>query len=268
MMRTTSQISASVRKVPLDISSSPKNKPSISVVIPFYSRSDHLREALTAWQRCTYDGKLEIVVASYSTDSIIFNDKTTRNVFINTPNWNIANAFNIGARATTSEIIVFTTADILPADNFLSDLNLHNFSWAAYINDVFLHNVPHNAEAGKLVVVKRWLHTRVNGFNELMMETPVGWGYEFEDYTTRLRLAADDCGEVVKYYDSSRLSFLTHSDESRLEPYPTHDITQSYTAHKKFSNSCIVTSGFELPGETGKGGLPRADENAYTYEVR
>lgn len=229
------------------------NLPPVSIIIPYLDRAEHLKTTVAAWLAQVGAPRFEVIVASYASTllpvaveppvRVVYPADTARQ-------WNLASALNLGADASLGRVLCFTTADVVPAVSLLRDVvNMYDRA-CAWQHDTVLRGLPSHAESNRVVFVKRWLNTRMGGFDEHMMNNPPGWGFTFENYLQRLRLCANASGEVISSFDAQLVSFLYHDDEARGAPFETRDIGFTYRAHRAFSERQIALQGFVAYGST------------------
>lgn len=207
--------------------------PPVSVVVPHLNRAEHLKQSLDSWSNQTYGGQLDVVVVDFS--SSIRDSSVARVVYVDNARWNICRARNVGAKCTYGDLLIFSPADAVIVPSFVSDVVAQWDLFDAWFVEGVMHKVPHDPAADGLIVVKRWVNTRVRGFSEQMMENPHGWGYDSDDYRLRITDMLSTSGGSVGDYPVESAMFCIHDDASRVSAYDFKDMAESRRRHEAYS---------------------------------
>lgn len=216
----------------------------VTVVIPYLSREQHLQNALAGWFDQDYSGHLGVVVVDFSDKPSLVDLNRVRLIRSQSARWNINRARNIGARGALGDLLIFSNTDLVPESNFASGLVAQWDQFELWICDGLYRDIPHDPSLAGLIAVKRWVNTRLRGFNEEMMEQPHGWGYDAVDYRLRATAMLSGCGGSVGEYPGSSVLVLPHSDSARAEPYECDNLDISYDRHAAYSRWYRSQFGF------------------------
>jgi glycosyltransferase involved in cell wall biosynthesis len=207
----------------------------VTVVIPYLDREKHLNQALEAWFQQKYTGHIGIVVVDFSDEPSSVDLSRVRLLRPQDTRWNPCRARNLGARNAYGTLLIFTTADFLVDPEFIARLMVHWDDFDMWVAEGITRRVPYDPTLEGLVAVKRWVHTRLRGFHEPLMENPHGWGYECIDYRLRAEAMLKTAGCSIGDYLTETVAVLLHSDEERSAPYDAPDLRASYQAHEAYS---------------------------------
>lgn len=217
---------------------------SVSVIIPYLSRKEHLRQSLPHWFEQDYRGGAVVTVVDFSGQPSDLDMTRVKLVRPSDTRWNISRARNLGARMSFSDLLIFAPADALVVPEFISDIASQWNEHDAWIAESIYRGVPSDPALSGLIAVKRWVNTRLRGFNEPMMENPHGWGYDAIDYRLRLLDMLRSCGGSVGTYPLGSTMLLTNTEEMRVEPYDVKDMEASLHAHIQYSLACRQQYGW------------------------
>lgn len=218
-------------------------KPHIAVIIPYINEKKNIKQAIQSWLNQKYSA-FSVTVVNMS--SKLFPYEEADKFSILTPHsqdWNPCYAKNYGARRTQSDYIVFTTPNILPFEGFLEEISQRWDSAELIISESLVNNVPSRPELENLIVVKRWLNSKLRGFNEEMMLNPHGWGYDSIDYITRARKFLTSSGGRLQAYPIEGVNILSLTEEEKAAPYTEKDLKYSFSQHKLYSETYIKKYG-------------------------
>ncbi|RMD95379.1 MAG: glycosyltransferase [Calditrichaeota bacterium] len=220
------------------------SKPRIVVVIPYINEKKNIQQALNGWLNQKYS-PFDIVVVNSSSELFSYNEVNNFTVLTPPPRkyWNPNYARNYGARRTQSDYIVFTTPNILPSENFLDEVSKYWDNAELIISESLVNNVPSRPELENLIIIKRWVNSKLRGFNEEMMLNPHGWGYDSLDYIFRTQKFLASSGGRLQTFPIEKVNILSITQEEKLEPYTEKNIENSYKQHKIFSETYIKKHG-------------------------
>jgi hypothetical protein len=207
----------------------------VTAVIPYLDRKAHLQQALEAWFAQDYAGHCGVVVADFSDQPSPFDVKRVRLVRSQDTRWNISRAKNLGARNALGELLIFAHADMVVPTNFVSRIAIEWDLYDLWVSESALRGVPYEPTLDNLIAVKRWVNTGLRGYNEFMMESPHGWGYEAVDYRLRADVFVRSCGGSCGHFLTEDVQLLTHTDEDRYAPYEFKELQLSYDHHAAYS---------------------------------
>ena len=206
---------------------------SVDVVIPYLDRAEHLKQAVAAWLAQTYAGKLTVHVVDFSgvyqppPGAVVVRAVNRR--------WNICRARNLGARASRGDLLIFGLADLIVIPTFVAEIVSQWDAFDVWLAEGVVRGVPHNPSVESLLAVKRWVNTRIRGFNEPMMEDPRGWGYDAIDYRLRALQMLVTSGGTYGEFSTESVQVLLHPEEWRVRPYDVKDLGMTYSQHGIYS---------------------------------
>lgn len=161
----------------------PRNKPSISIIIPSFNGRERLQRLLpklaSIAEECieviividgSEDGSLELITRSFPSMSPIWRANGGR-----------AAARNSGARATSSDLIIFLDDDCIPDDQFINEHSIHH------------EKHPNSIATGPQI-------------------SPLGMKTEFEKY--RHAKSLEFSNSLLELEEISHLKFLTAANMS------------------------------------------------------
>ncbi len=222
----------------------PDFRVSASVVIPYLSRKSQLDQAIAYWLQQDYTGHLGVIVVDFSGAPSDVDLKKVKLVRSQNLRWNINRARNLGARESLGDLLIFSPTDALPVPDFVSSLASHWDDCDLWVAEQIYRDLPSDPALAGLLAVKRWVHTRLRGFNEPLMESPHGWGYDAIDFRLRAQTMLSSCGGVVGYYPSDAAIMLPNTDEERAEPYEVKNLEDSLNRHIHYSLGCRAQHGW------------------------
>ena len=217
-----------------DLKGTPSSAP-VSVVIPYLSREAHLAEALNSWYAQDYDGHLGIVVVDFSDQPSSVDLTRVRLIRSQDVNWNPCRARNLGARNAYGRLLIFSQADMVVAPGFVKQVTSGWDKYEMWVTEGMLRGVPYDPSLNGLLIVKRWVNTRLRGFHEPLMANPHGWGYDTIDYRLRAQALLARTGGSVGDFKTEAVTLLPHSDRERAEPYDNKELRETYEAHEAYS---------------------------------
>ena len=226
-----------------DLTGTPTSAP-VSVVIPYLSREAHLMKALESWYAQRYAGHLGLVVVDFSDLPSPVDLHRVRLIRSQDVRWNPCRARNLGARNAYGRLLVFAQADMIVEPNFITQVTRGWDKYEMWVTEGMLRDVPYDPSLNGLIVVKRWINTRLRGFHEPLMENPHGWGYDAVDYRLRAQMLLRKSGCSIGDFKTEAVTVLSHSDHDRVEPYDNKDLEETYRAHEAYSRWYREVHGF------------------------
>lgn len=142
--------------------------PSVSLVIPALQEQDYIEPLLISARNQTYQ-PLEIIIADSSPPDAKAETASIANKYgatmVDAPFGNVSLARNVGARAASSQILIFMDADCIMGQQFVEDLvkDLENGAKLSHGNDCFYDDDPKNVAKAALALVKPLAHTTGRG---------------------------------------------------------------------------------------------------------
>ncbi len=124
------------------------------------------------------------------------------------PTFNLSDARNLGAAASEQDWIFFADADILFDPEIVDWFQENEFDQSHFFRQKHIH-YPKISGANGSCLVSRRAFDLVGGYDEVI----TGWGYEDQDFYSRLIVAAVREVLFERYYFSA----IVHSDEKRTE---------------------------------------------------
>jgi len=176
---------------------------------------------------------VEICVVGHDCDCTALNNTWPVIKLVNMTgnNWNISRAKNIGAHSLKSDLLIFSSADVTVTNNFV-----HSVLDAWDTCDLW--EPPTSLVGtfvGDVIAVKRWVHTRIRGFSEEMMDNPPGWGFDTNDYLLRAKAMLRSCGGSYTRYSPSVLNNVPYDASYMQALYGSGSLEESYEAHAAYS---------------------------------
>lgn len=157
---------------------------------------------------------------------------------LKSPYFNLSHARNCGAKISKGKILIFLDADVMPCDNWLSDvLSVMNSNPKCIIARV--KDIPENwSKTGTCVVLKE-AFLQARGYRESMDR----WGFEDVDFYKRIETMGD-----VFHYHGKDLGLIEHDNELRTQNYPEKDKELSQTQMETYMKT---VSGMVNPEDYG-----------------
>ena len=149
----------------------------ISIILPNFNGEKYLKKALQSFVDQNYINKELIIVDGKSTDNSheIINDFIEKNKnikWIKEKDTGISNAFNIGLKFTSGDVIGFLGSDDLIYRNLFDNINYIN-SWSNFDSAYFNSYVFHINE--KKCFLRHCPNLEINVYNLLTTGTIVAW---------------------------------------------------------------------------------------------
>lgn len=216
----------------------------VSVIIPYLSREIHLLKALETWYAQQYKGHLGIVVVDFSDKPSPIDLHRVRLIRSQNTRWNICRARNLGARNAYGNLLIFSQADMLVNPTFVSQITKTWDDNDMWVTECISRNLPCDPALNGILAVKRWVNTLLRGFNEQLMESPHGWGYDAIDYRLRAQMLLQQHGCSFGEFKAEDVTIISHSDRERTEPYDCKNMEETYQAHKRYSQWYRERYGF------------------------
>lgn len=150
--------------------------PPTSVVLPFADES-----SVNRWVDQDYGGALQIVAVCRPSRGVFASDRV-RTVHLSDANASLA--FNVGARCSGGDLLVLPDPGLIPSRGFVDEVGVAWDSYDAQSCDVQVDGVPRHPMFDRCLVVKRWVHTRLRGFDE---QFTAMCNQMFADYRRRMQ---------------------------------------------------------------------------------
>lgn len=224
----------------------------LSIITTCKGRLHHLKQTLP---QMAAQPDCECIVVDYdcpdhTREWVGANFPDTRLVNVDaTPTFNTSIARNLGARAATTEWLVFVDADVLLATDFSDRLR------PMLCRRNFFRPIPLMAETCGTFACHRGDFFAVSGYDEILE----GYGGEDNDIYLRLRNA----GCSMKSFDGALIQVIHHDGEERTAHHDIRDIALS-----RRINSLYNHIKYDLIRESGQINLPINTRRAIYSEVR